>query len=264
MMKQFFATVILLITSQISQADATLTVKIFDRQDSSQLLTYYIKDGKVRISEDGSKRTNIYDEAEQHFLSIDQASGNISRIDKDILRQRVETLNKQRLEKLVEVESGLQEKLKTMDEEEKMIAESLVNQLKYPEFYGAHTFIKVEQTEKNKTIQGVPCQVYIISRKDIQLKQICMASAQALGLSAKDYQSLRNFYHFNYNTQTQLLLAMGKTGFTHIDYEQENMPGIPIEVISLDQNGNKTDLLLESLSIKPIDKALFNHKISKK
>ena len=143
-----------------------------------------------------------------------------------------------------------------MDDEEKISAESLINQLKYPEFYGAHTFIKIEKTTLSKTIRNIGCDVYNIRRGNSLLKQVCIANNKSLKLG-NDYDTLRAFYKFNYNTQTRLMLATGKTNFTNVDYQQENIDGIPIEVILKSEQGDKLELILDSITIKPLENKLF-------
>ncbi|MDH5571345.1 MAG: hypothetical protein OEY89_06240 [Gammaproteobacteria bacterium] len=246
-MKQLFALIALFYTA-LGHADTTLVFKLFPEKDSNQTYTYQIKDGLVRISEQGSNKISLYDKSKQLYQSFDKASGTISRIDKNILGQSIEHLNQQRLAKLAETEKLLQDKLKSRDDEDRRIAEALINQLKYPDIYGAHTFIKVEKTSGTKTINNIECQIYTIKRREEVLKQVCMASSSTLGMPETDYQSLRDFYHFNYSTQTQVMLAMGKSDFSHIDFEAENMPGIPIEIRLGSKQGNQLESLLHELN----------------
>lgn len=239
------------------QADVALTYKNLINTNGAHHLTYYVKNGLLRLSEEQSRRINLYNQAKQVFISIDEQNGNISRIDRHILDKRVEQLNQQRLAHLSQVEAELARKLPTMTRAEQEVGEELVNQLKYPEFYGLHTQIKVKQTNNTKTINGITCQVYDIKRKEQLLRQICMASRESLNLSEADYLTLRNFHQFNYATQTRIMLAMGKTDFLEIDYQLEKMPGLPVEVIGLVNGRLELELLLDNLSKKPLPEALF-------
>lgn len=255
-MKQLFVLSVLFYTA-LCHADTTLVFKHYPDKDSSQISTYYIKDGILRLSDQGSKKISLYDKSKQLYQSFDGEDGTISRIDRNILKQNIDRLNQQRLAKLAETEKQLHAELEGMDGEAKRLAESLVNQLKYPEFYGAHTFLKVEKTAQKQTINNIECQIYNIRRQDQLLRQICMAEASTLGISQPDYQTLRDFYHFNYTTQTQIMLAMGNSDFSHIDYEEENVSGIPIESRLVSGSGNSIDLSIVSVSTNAIDAGLM-------
>lgn len=266
-MKQLVTLALLLQIAPLCHADATLTYTSYSSGDDGTQMTYYIKDGMLRFIEQGSTRINLYDHSKQIFLSIDNQNGTISRIDKDILKHRTEQLNKQRLQRLEKAETQLDEQLKAMTPEEQEIAASLVNRLKYPEFYGAHTFLEVRPTEETKTINQFTCQVYKINLKERLLKKVCMVEADVIGLSEEDYRTLRDFYHFNYQARTRMMLAAGKTDFTLIDYEQEKMPGVPLEVVSYeDQTSTRPDirLLLKEVSTKMLDSSLFEGQTGKK
>jgi hypothetical protein len=254
-MKLLYPLALLLLLIKPAFADSALTFKTY-HNDIESTLTYYIKDQKLRLFEENSPRINIYDKASQIFSSRDKETGKTSRIDSAILAHQIELLNKKRMIKLSEVEKQLREKLGSMDDKEREIAESLINQLKYPEFYGAHTFIKIIKTSLSKTISNINCDVYNIKRGDTLLKQACIASSDTLKLG-DDFSTLDDFYRFNYSTQTRLMLATGKTDFTNVDYHQENIDGIPIEVITKSEKEDRLEIILHSVSTKPLEAALF-------
>lgn len=243
--------------TQMTYADTTLVFKSHAGKDSQHRTIYYIKNGLLRFSEQDSKRINIYDKSKQVFLSIDKEKQTISRIDKDILGQHVEALQRQRLMALAEAEKKVNAQLKSSDINEKALAETVINQLRYPEFYGAHTHLKTEKTTITKNLNGIDCQVYNIIRNDQLLKQICMADYKTMNLTSDDYDTLRQFYRFDYSTQTRLLIAQGKTEFVLIDYDEENIDGIPIEITAISENENKLILLLDELDSGTLDSSLF-------
>ena len=154
--------------------------------------------------------------------------------------------------------------LESLPEERHEIAESLVNQLKYPEFYGEQTFIETNKGKQTKTINSYDCQVYDISKKGRLMKQLCFSIRQVLGIAEDDYDTLRAFYRFNYMSQTRIKLAMGKTDFLLIDYDKENIQGIPIESTRETPNGKATELVIESISTEPLDRSLFSIPNTKK
>lgn len=256
-MTRLFLLLCLLSNIQTANADATLIFKTSTGKESQQRIIYYIKNGLLRFSEQDSERFNIYDKSRQVFQSIDKEKQTISRIDKDILGRHVEALQRQRLVALAEAEKKVSEQLKSSDINEKTLAETVINQLRYPEFYGAHTHLKTEKTSITKSINGVDCQVYNIIRNNQLLKQVCMADFKTMGLTSDDYDTLRQFLRFDYTTQTQLLIARGKTDFVLIDYDEENIDGVPIEITAISANENKLNLLLDKTDSGTLDSSLF-------
>ncbi|VAW59696.1 hypothetical protein MNBD_GAMMA08-2622 [hydrothermal vent metagenome] len=253
-MKFWLAPIVLLSAAQFAHADVTLTFKEIIH---SGLVTYSIKNQQIKLIQSNEKRANLFDEKKQQFVSFEPESGKQSIINKDILDKRVAQLNQQRLKKLAQVELQLAKKLQTMSAEEQQVGESLVNVLKYPESYGAHTQLRVKKSNKSKQIQNINCDVYTLFRTKHRLKEFCVAAPSALKINTRDYQTLRSFYAFNYNMQTRLLLAMGKTQFTLVDYEQEKIPGIVIETISYKGADITQHIILESVDTAAIADAAF-------
>jgi hypothetical protein len=255
-MKLLYILLFLLAGLKPAISDSTLIFKSFSDK-SSRSNSYYLQNNKLRLLEEHSALFNIYDATRQTFSSLDSRTGQFSRIDTNILNQRVKAMNKLRLKKLAELEKQLKLKLKDMSDKEKEAGESLLNQLKYPEMYGAHTLIKISKSNQSKTINNINCDIYRVFRKDKEIKQVCIADNRALKLNLDDYNTLRHFQQFNYMTQTQLMLAVGNTNFSLVDYQQENIDGIPIEIINTSGKENKLEMMLLSVSRHKLDKAFF-------
>jgi len=255
-MKALYILLFLLAGLKPAISDSTLVFKSFSDK-TSRSNSYYLQGNRLRLIEEHSDLFNIYDKTKQSFISLNIKSDKASRIDSKILNQRVEMLNQQRLKELVEVEKLLRSKLKNMSDTEKKVGESLINQRKYPDLYGAHTLLKIRKTSQSKTINNINCNVYQILRKSTEIKTVCIADNQSLKLATNDYETLRDFHHFNYATQTRLMLATGKTDFELIDYQQENINGIPIEIINTSGENDKLEMMLLSVSRSKLDKALF-------
>ncbi|MDH5472940.1 MAG: hypothetical protein OEY87_08225 [Gammaproteobacteria bacterium] len=249
----------LLLMTNLSHADTTLIYKLPDA-NSEKFLTYYIKDSLLRFKEEGMNKTNVFDPGKQEFTSIDQNTGNISRINDAIVNQHTEKLNKERMEKLKSIEAELNKQLQTMDASKKEVAEVLMNKLKYPEFYGDQAYLNTEKTASSKKINNIECQIYNVRLHEKLMRQICMASIDDLKISADDYTALRSFFKFNYRTQSRMMLAAGKTSFNMIDYDEQNIPGIPIEITVFTDQGSKQEQLLHKISNNSLDKALFEIK----
>ena len=260
-MKLNFVLIALLLANNLSHADTTLIFKQSDDTLKKEtFFTYYIKDGQLRLTEEGNNKINVFTQNKDEFTSINQDTGNISRINKDIVNQHVEKLNKQRLEKLKSVETELNKKLQTMAPDKKEIAELLINKLKYPEFYGEHTYLEAKKTTTTKHINNIECQVYNVNLQETLVRQICMMPYDKLNISPQDYATLRAFYQFNYSTQSQISIAAGNTSFTYVDFEAKNMQGIPAEITLFTERGSKQDHVLYQVKNTLLDKTLFEIK----
>lgn len=256
-MKSLLPTTMLLLLSKFALADATLVFIIPAGPNLDREVNYKLKGQILRIDQPDTLQYKLYDHSRQELVHMDVKSGNISRINQDVLSNRVMNLNQQRQQKLAEVEQKLKQTLETKSEQEKEIGETLINQLKYPEFYGAHTFLSVKKTKQTRTINAIECKVYQISRNEKLLKELCLADQKALKLSDKEYTTLRGFYHFNYSMQTQLRIAAGKTDFVQIDYEKENIPGIPIEVLTISGNNKTPEIFLKRINHDSLEPKQF-------
>jgi len=260
-MKALYILLFLLAGLKPAISDSTLVFKNFSDK-SSRSNSYYLKGNKLRLLEEHSQLFNIYDKSNQSFISLNIQSGKTSRINSQILDQRVKILNQQRIKELAEIEKQLRPKLKDMSDTEKKVGESIINQRKYPDLYGSHTLLKIQKTGQSKTVNKINCDVYEILRKNIKIKTVCIADNRSLKLSPGDYETLRDFHHFNYTTQTRLMLATGKTDFDLIDYQQENINGIPVEIINTAEKIDKLEMMLLSVSREKLDKSLFAPKKS--
>ena len=257
-MKLYICAIILLSLSQYAVADTTLEFKNLHNPSKQDSILYQIKDQKLRFTESGSKRVNLFDSQNQQFITFAPGTGKAEMFNREVLDTRVAQLNQKRLLKLSRVEQELKEKLKSMTAKEQEVGESIVNQLKFPEFYGEHTLLKVNVLEGTKKIGDVECKIYQLIKNKQRLKEFCIASPSALEMSNKDYQTLRSFYAFDYNMITRLMLAMGKSGFELVDYEKEEMQGVVIEVISFKGGSIMQHQMLTSFNTDTLDKSIYD------
>ncbi|MCW8909678.1 MAG: hypothetical protein OQK76_03545 [Gammaproteobacteria bacterium] len=259
-MKLNLVLIALLLAYNPSHADTTIMFKIPDNTHKQNTHTYYIKGSLLRLVEEGRNKINVFDQSKEEFTTIDQATGNISRINQDIVNQHIEKLNKQRLDKLKSVETELNKKLQSMDADKKEAAELLMNKLKYPEFYGEHSYLQTTKTSTTKHINNIECHIYNVTLQKNLVRQICMASLDKLKISPQDYTTLRAFYKFNYDTQSRIMIAAGKASFTFVDFEDRKIPGIPVEVTIFTEQGSKQEQILDQIKNTPLDKDLFEIK----
>ena len=257
-MKLYICAIVLLSLGQYAVADTTLEFKNLHNPGKQDSILYQIKDQRLRFTESGSTRVNLFDSQNQQFITFAPGSGKAEMFNQEVLDSRVAQLNQKRLLKLSRVEQELKEKLKSMTAKEQEVGEAIVNQLKFPEFYGEHTLLKVIALENTKKIGNVECKIYQLIKKKQRLKEYCIASPSALEMSNSDYQTLRKFYAFDYNMLTRLMLAMGKSGFELVDYNKEGMQGVIIEVISFKGDSIMQHQMLTSSNTSTLDKAIYD------
>lgn len=256
-MKLYLTAIVLLSLGQYAVADTTLEFKNLRKPGKQDSILYQIKDHKLRFTESSSARVNLYDSKKQQFITLDPNTKKAEMFNKEVLDARVAQFNQQRLLKLSKIEKELQKKLKIMSKKEQEVGESIVNQLKFPEFYGEHTLLRVNALKSSKKIGEVECEIFQLIKKKQRLREYCVANAAALGMNDNDYQTLRSFYAFDYNMLTRLMLAMGKSNFELIDYEKEKMLGIVIEVISYKGDSISQHQMLTSFNIDTLSKDIF-------
>jgi len=261
-MKIIFTCIVLLYSIQYAYADATLEFKEITSKD---LITYVIKDKKLKLTQSTQDRINFYGQENQEFISFDPQSGLSSLVNNDVLNQRVSKLTQDRLKKLSQVEQKLEKKLQTMTPEEQQAGESLINILKYPDLYGEHTLLKVKKLDTTKQILNTACQVYQVYRDKQLIKEFCMASKKSLKLNTEDYLTQRSFYAFNYKMQSQIMIALGKTRFSLIDYDQHDIKGVLIESIDYKDTAITQHLKLNSINLREVKESEFSlPKVEKK
>ncbi len=256
-MKLYIRLIILLSLSHYAVADTTLEFKNLLNDNKQSSILYQIKDQQLRFTESGSARVNLFDSSKQQFITFDPDTKKSEMFNQEILNARVAQFNQQRMLKISRVEEELEKKLKSMSQKEKQIGESIVNQLKYPEFYGEHTLLSVNALQSTKKIADVECKIFQLIKNKQRLKEYCIAEPASLGMSEGDYQTLRSFYAFDYNMLTRLMLAMGKSNFDLIDYEKEKMRGVIVEVISYKGDSISQQQILTSFNTNTLDKDIY-------
>lgn len=251
--------VLLLVTSLlpgICSGDTQLDFMIQDKQAKSKL-SYLIRDHQIRVDDGNTKRINIYDAGKRVYDSYAPGKDKHYRITDELISRKVESLDKARRQRIQETEQRLQDKINQLKPEQQQALESLINQLKYPDLYGQQTRLSIHPIKKTHQVQQVKCQLYRLERDDKLLKTFCMAERKDLGLSVDEYKSMRSLLQFNYSVQTRLLMARGESGFTMVDYEEKNMPGIPIEIIDHTGKEKRTIMALSGVSHKKFHERAF-------
>jgi len=256
--KIIYSGIVLLYLGQYAHADITLEYKDQQGSSSAPSIKYQVKQHLLKMTEPDSRRINIFNAHKQEFVSLDEETGKTSILNKQLLKQRTDELNQQRLQKITEVEQALQDKLKDLSEDQQAVRESLINQLRYPEYYGEHTRLQIKPLNKHKQIKQLKCRVYQLYKENSLIRQFCITDSESLNMNPQEYETFRSFYAFNYQTLSQLMLASGNSHFTLVDYEQQNMPGIIIETIHYQNSTISQHLILDSFISSTLDNSIFS------
>ncbi len=257
-MKQSLTAIVLLIAIQVQSAHADISLEYsLSFKQTQQAVQYQLKGHMLRLNDNGPDRINLFDASKQHFVSLDTQSGQVSQLNMQILEGRVRQLKATHQKKVREVEAQLKQKTGSMNKQEQEIAESMLNQMRYPDLYGEHTLLTLSQENTQKTIAGVPCHVYAMRKRGELIKSFCVSAPGHLNMTKQEYLTLRAFYQFDYETQSQLMLAIGKSHFDLVDYEKSGMPGVIIETIIYRDDNPVQTLQLIGFDNKTLDEKLF-------
>jgi len=252
-MKIILTAIVLLSSLQYAHADISLNFSGLPINDDNPAYIYSIKGQQLKFTAPTEGNTSLYDAEKEEFISLEQKSGKRSMLNKQRLQLRVNQLNIERLKTLTEVEEKLRKELVTMNTAQQHAAETLLNAFKYPEFYGEHTSLIVKPMKKSKVVNSLNCTVYQLYKITDLLKTFCFADAKDLKFSEREYKTLRSFYAFNYYMQSQILIAMGNTKFSLIDFDQHEMSGVLIEEISYQKSARPPAKIAFHSQLKKVD-----------
>ena len=253
-MKKLLIYLLLIGIHHIAYGDARLDFSRYTADGKPVTFSYLIKNQLLRLDEPGSQRFNLFNSRQQAFVSLNLQNGNMARMDMGILAQRASQLNRKRLQRINKIYQELDKKRPTMNQKELELAEEVKNQMKYPEQFGAYTLNKLEKTNTHKQIAGVDCQLYTLKRENKPLKSLCIASRKQLGISAGDFATMQAYDEFNYQIQSQIMLAMGEADFDLISLKEQQIDGVIIEEKNLQNKQEKPQLILTNISTQAIDK----------
>lgn len=259
-MNRFALAIVLLYSTQFQTAfaDSTLHFSQLSGKQSKATQSYQIKSHLLRLSDSQSQRINLFNSKDSEFISFDTQSNQQSKLNEKILGKRLTQLNQKRQQHIRKVEARMEAEMKKMSQKEQEIATSLLNQLKYPDLYGGHTLLELTPSMESKTIQEIPCTVYKLYQQTKLIKSFCMAQPKDLKLTQREYKTLRDFYRFDYSTQSRIMLASGKGDFKLVDLDKLKISGVIIEQISYRKGRIAKHLILNRLEQTPLDDSLFN------
>ena len=228
-MKKWLPLIALVMFQNTSIADVKLDFTRYSQNGQQASFSLLIKNSLLRIEDQDNQRFNLFDSRKKRFISLHQRSGKIARMDMDILTQRAEQLNQKRKQHLQKVFAELDKKRAQMSPSELEVSESMINQMKYPELYGAYTLNRLEKTSTQKEIAGISCQLYRLTREKRLLKTLCIANMAQLGISQQDFNTLREYEEFQYQLESRMSLAIGEADFDLVSLKQLQIDGLVIE-----------------------------------
>ncbi len=252
-MKKWLICCLLVTVHHTASGDARLDFLRYTPEGRSLHFSYLIKNQRLRLVAPGSQRFNLFDSQQQAFISLNLQNGNMARMDKRILAQRASQLNHKRLQRLEKIYQEMDKKRPTMSEKEWELTEEVKTQMKYPDQYGTYTLNKLEKTTIQQKIANINCQLYTLKRKNKHLKNLCIANRKQLGISTHDFATLQAYEEFNYQTQSQIMLAMGDANFELVSLKEQQINGVIIKEESIQNKASKTQLVLTKVSTQEID-----------
>lgn len=190
----------------VAQADTTLTY-----QGASGVFTVDMQPGAVRI-DDASRQWQLYQDDAKAIFSVDPDARSYTRLDRDAasaIGERVDDLRAQ-------IESRVQE----LPAEQQATARAAMLQ-SMPGLDTRDQKIGLDRTGQDDSVAGVTCEVVQVVRDGQPAETLCVASADALGISADTFASVKSMFSL-----METLLA--GTGFETAGLPYLSLSGMPV------------------------------------
>jgi hypothetical protein len=226
-----------------ARADATLTYE--SKQSGKNVVM--IHDGMVRMvtpqPQGGGQAVSIYDSRKDRFVVLDEAKRSYLVMDKAMVSEqakRIRTMQQQMM-------AQMREQMKDMPEEQRRMLEQQMAQFEQGQ-QGTGPKVDVRKTGKTDVVNGFRCEYYQSYIDGRLMSEACIAEAKALGLSAADYQAMKDMFAFmGHMAQAFSGTKQGSTqGF-------ENVPGLPVR--TRDPSGEVMEL--KKVDTGAVDPKLF-------
>ena len=180
-------------------------------QGASGRFTVDVRPGEVRI-DDASPDWQLYDESEQAIYTVNPAARSYTRLDKSAassIRSQVERLRAQ-----------VDAKVEELPENQRATARAALLQ-SMPALDSSEHRVGLDRTGRSETVAGVECDVGQVVRDGQPAETLCVADADALGISTRSFDSVQSMFKL-----MQTLLA--GTGFEAAGLPYLSLAGMPI------------------------------------
>ncbi|MDT0618779.1 hypothetical protein RM531_09870 [Salinisphaera sp. P385] len=205
MASKVYLTAVLALVAATAAADVTL---VYDEGDDPFKLR--VRAGEIRI-DDGSDSWQLYRRADNAIYSVNPDRNRYTRMDEDAaarIRDRIRTLRERMETRLAELPAA----------EREIARAALADQV--PGF-GASPEVDVTATDTREEIAGRACTVFQVRRGGKAEDQLCVASRDALGMTADEFDTVAVMFEL-----MQTLLA--GTGMEYVGLPYLELDGVPI------------------------------------
>lgn len=190
----------------VSLADTTL------RYDSGRKdFVVKIRPGEIRI-DDGSDRWQLYRQADASIYSVHPASRSYTRMDQRAAEAIKSEMN--------ELRQNMEKQLARLPAEQRRAARAaLANQV--PGMSEEAQNVSLDRSGGSQSVAGVACEPVQVVRDGRPGERLCVASAEALGMSEAEFESVSGMFSL---MQTML----SGTGLEYVGLPYLDFDGMPI------------------------------------
>lgn len=196
-----------------------------------------VRPGDVRINAPGDG-WQLYHRDNNTLYAVDPTHDSYRRMDEDtaaVLQQR-----------MAELRAKIEAQLKKLPPQRRDIARSILAN-KVPGFNPKPQSVSLQPTGQYDEIEGIRCEITQIIRGGEAAERMCIASADALGLSDAEFDTLKAMFGLMHS-------MLAGTGFENIGLPYLQLSGMPIRFHA--PNGDAERVLI-SVSHDTLDDELF-------
>jgi len=207
-------------------------------QGASGQFTVDVRPGEVRI-DDASPDWQLYDQSEQTIYTVNPSARTYTQLDKSAassIRSQVDRLRGQ-----------IETKVQQLPEKQRTTARAALLQ-SMPALDSSEHRVGLDRTGRSETVAGIKCDVVQVVRDGQPAETLCVAGAEALGISEQSFDSVQSMFEL-----MQTLLA--GTGFEAAGLPYLDLAGMPIRFTDTN-TGEKRQLV--SISHKRLPAARFD------
>lgn len=216
-----------------AQADTRL---VYDGEDGQFIVS--IQPGEIRIDYTGSA-WQLYRKENNTIYAVNPSKQSYTRMDKSvaaILHKRMAALRER-----------IEAQLKRLPPQRRDIARAVLAE-QLPGFTGKPQSVSLNRTGQYDHVAGIKCEIVQVIRGGEPARRMCVASAEALGLSEAGYDTLKAMFDLMHT-------ILAGTSFQAVGLPYLDLSGMPIRLHSADGSAKRT---LISVSHEPLKDSLFN------
>lgn len=196
-----------------------------------------VRPGEIRIDDTGDA-WQLYRKQSNTIYAINPDKHTYTRMDQDVadtLHQRMKAL-----------QAKIEAQLKKLPPERRDIARAVLAE-KIPGFSNKPQTVTLEQTGAYDEVAGIKCEIVQVIRDGEPAQRMCVASADALGLSKGGFNTLKAMFNLMHT-------MLAGTAFQSVGLPYLDLSGMPIRFHSPDGSTKRT---LSRVSHQSLEDSLF-------